>query len=259
MRLLTIPADADGNSTPGFSKLSLSLASTPEEVREVQRLRYKVFIEAMGLSSLANEEGLDQDEYDAYCDHLIVRDTRTLKVVGTYRVLSPQVARKIGQFYSEGEFDLSRLNNLRSSIAEAGRACIHPDYRSGGVIMMLWAGLAAFMKREKCDYLIGCASISLADGGHNAAALYHALSDTKLAPAEYRVAPHLPFPIAEREAGHIPAMPPLIKGYLRGGAWICGEPAWDPDFHSADLFMLLPLAKLDRRYARHYLKEAETI
>lgn len=261
MRLLTIPADVDANagSGPSFSKLSLSLASTPEEVREVQRLRYKVFIEAMGLSTLANEEGLDKDEYDVYCDHLIVRDTRTLKVVGTYRVLSPQAARKIGQFYSEREFDLSRLNNLRSSIAEAGRACIHPDYRSGGVIMLLWAGLAAFMKREKCNYLIGCASVSLADGGHNAAALYHALSDTNLAPAEYRVTPHLPFPVAQREAGHVPNMPPLIKGYLRGGAWVCGEPAWDPDFHSADLFMLLPLAKLDSRYARHYLKEAKTI
>lgn len=255
MRLLTIPAD----SNPSFSKLALSLASTPEEVREVQRLRYKVFIEAMGLSGLANEEGLDRDEYDEHCDHLIVRDTRTLKVVGTYRVLSPQAARSIGRFYSEGEFDLSRLDNLRGHIAEAGRACIHPDYRSGGGIMMLWAGLAAYMKREQCEYLIGCASVSLADGGHNAAALYHALSDASMAPAEYRVTPLLPFPLGEREHGGEPNVPPLIKGYLRGGAWVCGEPAWDPDFHSADLFMLLPLSRLDRRYARHYLKEAQSI
>jgi putative hemolysin len=251
MRLLTTSADTN----PGPSKLTLSFASTPEEVREVQRLRYKVFIEAMGLSSLKNAEGLDKDEYDAYCDHLIVRDSRTLKVVGTYRVLSPQAARKIGRFYSEQEFDLSRLDNLRNSIAEAGRACIHPDYRGGAVIMLLWSGLAAFMKREKCDYLIGCASVSLADGGHNAAALYHALAESNLSPADYRVMPHLPFPTEEREPGHRATIPPLIKGYLRGGAWICGEPAWDPDFHSADLFMLLPLAKLDSRYARHYLKE----
>src|ERR1035437_10368420 len=144
MRLLTIPA----NANPNFSKLTLSLASTPQEVREVQRLRYKIFIEAMGLTSLANADGLDQDEYDACCDHLIVRDTKTLKVVGTYRVLSPHAARRIGKFYSEQEFDLSRLDNLRDRIAEAGRACIHPDYRSGGVIMLLWAGLAAFMKKE---------------------------------------------------------------------------------------------------------------
>ncbi|MDP9109258.1 MAG: GNAT family N-acetyltransferase [Pseudomonadota bacterium] len=251
MRLFTTTADA----TPSFSKLTLSLATTPEEVREVQRLRYKVFIETMGLSSLQNPEGLDRDEFDAYCDHLIVRDARSLKVVGTYRVMSPHAARKMGQYYSEQEFDLSRLDNLRPRIAEAGRACIHPDYRSGGVIMLLWAGLAAFMKREQCEYLIGCASISLADGGHNAAALYHALSENNLAPVDYRVTPHLPFPIDARESGHTPVTPPLLKGYLRSGAWVCGEPAWDPDFHSADLFMLLPLAKLDSRYARHYLGE----
>ncbi|MDB5764882.1 MAG: family N-acetyltransferase [Herminiimonas sp.] len=255
MRLLTTPADSNQN----FSKLTLSLATTPEEVREVQRLRYKVFIEAMGLSALANSDELDRDEFDDYCDHLIVRDSKTLIVVGTYRVLSPHAARRIGRFYAEQEFDLGRLDNLRGRIAETGRACIHPDYRSGGVIMLLWAGLAAFMKKEKCDYLIGCASMSLADGGHNAAALYHALSDTNLAPLEYRVTPHLPFPINERDPGHKPQIPPLIKGYLRGGAWVCGEPAWDPDFHCADLFMLLPLAKLDDRYARHYLKETRPL
>lgn len=255
MRLLTISADAN----PSFPKLNLSLASTPEEVREVQRLRYKVFIEAMGLSALANADGLDKDDFDSYCDHLIVRDTKTLKVVGTYRVMGPNAARKMGRFYSEQEFDLSRLDNLRGSIAEAGRACIHPDYRSGAVIMLLWAGLAAFMKKENCQYLIGCASVSLADGGHNAAALYHALRDTNLAPGEYRVTPHIPFPIEERESGHVPHIPPLIKGYLRSGAWVCSEPAWDPDFHSADLFLLLPLAKLESRYARHYLKETRAL
>jgi len=255
MRLLT----TSSNATPGFPKLNLSLASTPEEIREVQRLRYKVFIEAMGLTSLSNADGLDKDEFDDYCDHLIVRDSKTLKVVGTYRVMSPHAARKMGQFYSEQEFDISRLDNLRGSIAEAGRACIHPDYRSGGVIMLLWAGLAAFMKKENCRYLIGCASISLADGGHNAAALYHALNDTNLAPPEYRVIPHLPFPIEEREPVETPQIPPLIKGYLRSGAWVCGEPAWDPDFHCADLFLLLPLAKLDARYARHYLKETTNV
>lgn len=258
MRLQTSPADA--SSVQG--KLTLSFASTPEEVREVQRLRYKVFVETMGLSALVNAEGLDRDDFDHWCDHIIVRDSNSLNVVGTYRVLSPNAAREKGQFYSEQEFDLSRLSNLRGRIAEAGRACIHPDYRSGGVIMMLWAGLATFMKREQCEYLIGCASVSLADGGSNAAALYHSINDGNLAPAEYRVTPHLPFPIEERASaslsGHVAQVPPLIKGYLRSGAWICGQPAWDPDFHSADFFMMLPLAKLDGRYARHYLKEERT-
>lgn len=251
MRLTTVRADA----TTSFPKLSLSLATTPEEVREVQRLRYQVFVEAMGLESLQNSEGLEKDDFDDYCDHLLVRDTRTLKVVGTYRVLGGRGLARTGGFYSEGEFDLSRLHYLRPRILEAGRACIHPDYRGGGVIMMLWAGLAACMKRENAEYLIGCASVSLADGGNSVNGLYHKLASEHMAPPEYRVEPKLPFPLHDEPPTGDVAIPALIKGYLRSGAWICGLPAWDPDFHCADLFMMLPLARLESRYARHYLKE----
>ncbi len=253
MRVMTVGAD----SSASFPKLSLSLASTPEEIREVQRLRYKVFVEAMGLETLKNHDGLERDEFDEFCDHLIVRDTRTLEVVGTYRVLTPRALAHTRGFYSENEFNLDRLSSLRPRIIEAGRACIHPDYRSGGVIMMLWAGLAACMQREKAEFLIGCASVSLADGGHTINALYRKLAQENLCPPEYRVTPRLPFPLHKDPLSEGLQIPALIKGYLRSGAWVCGEPAWDPDFHSADLFMMLPLSRLDSRYARHYLKEAE--
>lgn len=253
MRLLTVSAD----SVPSFPKLSLSLVSSTAELREVQRLRYKVFIEAMGLSALANRDGLDQDDYDPYCDHLIVRDNQTLKIVGTYRVLPPSAVEKTGGFYSEKEFNLSRLNHLRSRITEAGRACIHPDYRSGSVIMMLWAGLAACMRKEKSEYLIGCASVSLADNGNTINSICRSLTRDQISPAEYRVEPLLAFPLHEEPLPDKWQMPPLIKGYLKSGAWICGDPAWDPDFHTADLFMMLPLSRLDSRYARHYLKDTE--
>jgi putative hemolysin len=108
------------------------------------------------------------------------------------------------------------------------------------------------MRRHQCEYLTGCASISLADGGHNAVAVYQRLLKDHLAPPEYRVTPHLPFPIGQVEAARSPQVPALLKGYMRSGAWICGEPAWDPDFESADLFVMMPLANLDTRYARHY-------
>ena len=255
MRQLAPSTTTSSESSAHAPKLSLSLASSPEEIREVQRLRYKVFIETMGLSALQNQQGLDQDEFDEYCDHLIVRDNRTLLIVGTYRILGPHAARKIGRFYSEAEFDLARFEPIRNQIAEAGRACIHPDYRSGAVIMLLWAGLAAFMRREQCQYLVGCASISLADGGMNANAIYHRLQPEDLAPADYRVTPKLAFPLSQSDDASVQVtMPPLLKGYLRAGAWVCGDPAWDPEFHCADLFLLLPLENLDGRYSRHYLK-----
>jgi putative hemolysin len=255
MRLLTAPPDAG----TGISRLSLSFAATPEEVSEAQRLRYQVFIESVGLPRPAHHNGLERDEFDPYCEHLIVRDTSTSHVVGTYRLLGPDAARRRGRYYSEQEFDLRRFSHLRPRMAEAGRACIHPEYRSGGVIMLLWAGLAAFMERERCDHLIGCASISLADGGRNAAAIYHGLEESNIAPSEYHVVPRLPYRVGKHEPGYQPQIPPLIKGYLRSGAWVCGEPAWDPYFHCADLFMLLPLAKLESRYARRYLREAKIL
>ncbi|MGV7211305.1 GNAT family N-acetyltransferase [Oxalobacteraceae bacterium A2-2] len=248
---------ADVRASAG--KLVLSMASTPEELREVQRLRYKVFIETLGLTSLMRADGLDSDEFDEHCDHLIVRDTDSLEVVGTYRLLSPSRARKLGRLYSENEFDLNRLNNVRGRMVEAGRACIHPDYRGGSVIMLLWSGLADYMRRERSEFLIGCASISLADGGHNAVAVYNQLKNSFLAPAEYRVTPHLPFPFAKLEPAQRAQVPALLKGYMRSGAWICGEPAWDPDFESADLFLLLPLSNLDARYARHYGVAGEAV
>ena len=244
-----IPSQETRQHSP---RLVLSVASSASEVREVQRLRYKVFIEGLGLTAMKNAERLDRDEFDEHCDHLIVRESVTLKVVGTYRVLSAAKARKIGRFYSENEFDLGRLNHLRTRIVEAGRACIHPEYRGGSVIMLLWAGLADYMRRERCDYLVGCASMSVADGGHNAIAVYQSLLAAHAAPAEYRVTPHLPFPIHELTPARSPQIPPLIKGYVRSGAWLCGEPAWDPDFESADMFLMLPLANLDSRYAKHY-------
>jgi len=184
-----------------------------------------------------------------------VRDTRSLKVVGTYRVMGQRAIAKTGGFYSESEFDLSRLQHLKPRILEAGRACIHPDYRSGGVIMMLWAGLAACMQREKAEYLIGCASVSLAYGGNTINGVYRQIASTHMAPPEYRVEPKLAFPLPDEAPATGVVVPALIKGYLRSGAWICGEPAWDPDFHCADLFMMLPLARMESRYARHYLKD----
>jgi putative hemolysin len=230
-----------------------SLARTDSEVREAQKLRYKVFAEEMGAKMPGREERIDQDRYDRYCDHLLVRDTDTNEVVGTYRILSPDQAKKAGGYYSEGEFDLSRLDHLRDSMVEVGRSCVHPDYRGGGVITLLWAGMAQYMLKNNYDYLIGCASISMADGGHNAANIYNRIKSASMSPPEWRVFPScaLPFEALGDRAEEF--LPPLIKGYLRLGAYVCGDPAWDPDFNTADLLVLLPMSRLNKRYAKHFL------
>ena len=207
----------------------------------------------MGARLSSRTPGVDRDIYDPFCEHLIVRDEAAGRIVGTYRILSPAAARKVGGYYSENEFDLTRLQNLRSRLVEIGRSCIDADYRSGAVIALLWSGLARYKQENGYDYLIGCASVSMADGGHNAASLYNRLREKHLAPLEYHVFPRYPLPLGSLRGDLEAEAPPLIKGYLRAGAWICGEPAWDPDFNTADLPILMPINKVDDRYARHFM------
>lgn len=234
---------------------TVAFARSASEIEAAQRLRHRVFAEEMGARLVSRIAGIDADFYDPYCEHLIVRDEEAGLVVGTYRILTPGAARKVGSYYTDNEFDLTRLEHLRPSLVELGRSCIHPDHRSGAVITLLWAKLAEFMLRNDYRYLIGCASVGMADGGHNAANLYVQQIDAHLAPLEYRVFPRHPLPFERLVTGHAAEVPPLLKGYLRAGAWICGDPAWDPDFNTADLPLLLPMDRLDRRYARHFLKK----
>lgn len=233
-------------------RLDVRLATGESEVREAQRLRYQVFAEEMGARLTGASDGLDTDRFDQHCDHLLVRDLETEEVVGTYRLLTPEAAVAAGGYYSEQEFDLSRLMPLRSGLVEAGRSCVHRDYRSGAAIGLLWSGLARYMRERGYSHLTGCASISMADGGHAAANIYARLTETHLVPREYRVFPHLGLPVGALADQRECYLPPLIKGYLRLGAYICGAPAWDPDFNTADLLMLLPLAQLNERYGRRY-------
>lgn len=234
-------------------KLQYSFARTQIEVMEAQHLRYKIFAEEMG-ARLKGHDELDRDGFDVFCDHLLVRDVESGKVVGTYRILDPYMANEAGGYYSAGEFDLTRLLHLSPTMAEVGRSCVHQDYRNGATIALLWSGLAKYMQHHGYEYLIGCASISMADGGHMAASLYSQLAQKHMAPVEYHVFPRCPLPIGALQQDLKVACPPLIKGYLRAGAWICGEPHWDPDFNTADLLIMLPMSRLSQRYAEHFLK-----
>jgi len=236
-------------------RLSVSLARDIGEVREAQRLRYKVFAEEMGARLTSREAGVDEDIFDDFCDHLLVRDSSCGEVIGTYRILAPHRAKQIGGYYSEQEFDLTRLAHLRPGMVEIGRSCVHPDYRGGAVITLLWSGLADYLRTRNYSYLIGCASVSMDDGGHTAASLYHSLAQTRLAPVEWHVFPRHPLALDKLDCHRQVTTPPLIKGYLRVGAYVCGEPAWDADFNTADLMLLLSIRQMNLHYARHFMSK----
>ena len=238
-------------------QLTVGWARDQSEVREAQRLRWRVFGEEMGAQLKTTHPRLDQDVFDDYCEHLIVRDQSTQEVVGTYRLLTPTQARRAGSYYAETEFDLTRLRRIRDDMVELGRSCVHPSYRNGAVIMALWGALAQFMTNNQLRWMVGCATVPMScqtsAPGHEAASVWRKAFDMRPGAFEHRVRPRLPLPIDSMEQNLPVELPPLIKGYLRLGASVIGEPAWDPDFNAADLPMLLNLDQIPVRYRKHLL------
>jgi putative hemolysin len=233
--------------------LITSWCQTPAEVKEAQRLRYRVFVEEMGARIPLEEAGVDSDEFDPWCQHLIVRSKQNAEVIGTYRVLTPESAKKLGRIYTDSEFDLHAFDRLRPKMIEVGRSCVHPDYRSGSSIMALWRGLGQFMKVHGYESLLGCASVRMDDGGAYAHSLYCQFEKDGILSDDFQATPHksLDTTTLSPIAGSKP--PPLLKGYLRLGASICGRPAVDPQFNTADFLTLLRLENLNPRYAKHFL------
>ena len=259
--LLTTPAET------GTSGYTLLIADSAAQVAAAQRLRHTVFVEEFGANLSSPVPGLDVDEFDAHCEHLIVREDRTGAVVGTYRMLPPDRLAGAGGRYAEAEFDLSPLAPLRDGLVEIGRSCVDPAHRSGAVINLMWAGIARYLHLRGLRWLGGCGSVPLGDGGATAAGVWAEVQRRHLAPPPMRVRPHRPWlaepsgaaALAEVSSagavahrGRVP-MPPLLRGYLRLGAWICGEPAYDPVFDSADFYVLFSLDRMHPRYRRHFL------
>ncbi|WP_433827146.1 GNAT family N-acetyltransferase [Actinoplanes sp. CA-015351] len=237
----------------GTSGYTLLIADDASLVEAAQRLRHEVFAGELG-ATLAGPAGLDTDEFDQYCDHLLVRDDSTGEVVGTYRMLPPRAAELAGRRYADGEFDLSALRPLRDHLVETGRSCVHPDHRSGAVVNLMWAGIARYMHLNNLRWLGGCASVPLADGGVTAAGVRERINAKHLSPPAMRVRPRRPWTPPEGLAGDPKtAVPALLKGYLRLGSWVCGEPAYDADFDCADFYVLFSMDRLDPRYRRHFL------
>ncbi|MFH9979036.1 GNAT family N-acetyltransferase [Streptomyces sp. NPDC017179] len=236
------------------TRYTVALARDEADVRAAQRLRHDVFAGEMGALLSTPQPGHDVDPFDAYCDHLLVRDTTTGQVVGTYRLLPPERAAIAGRLYAEGEFDLTALAPIRPGLVEVGRSCVHPDHRDGTVIGLIWAGLARYMVDRGHEWLAGCCSIPLADGGALASATWERVREKNLAPQEHRVRPLLPWiPRTDLPAAPRTELPALLRGYLRLGAQVCGEPAHDPDFGVADLYVLLSMRRVSPRYLRHFL------
>lgn len=234
-------------------RFEVSFARTAQEIRETQQLRYRIFAGELGAQIDGGEQGIDHDQYDRWCRHLMVRDSGSGQLIACTRILTGDQAPNAGGFYSESEFDLAMLDSLRGRVMEIGRTCVNAEHRNGAVIATLWQGIAAMISAEGFDYVFGCASIGLEDGGGAAHAILGQIRDKHLAPDYQRVRPFIPLPAADLRLNEKPRLPPLLKAYLSLGAKACGEAYWDRDFNCADVFMLLNVSDLNPRYARHFL------
>lgn len=232
--------------------LVVGLAQSDEELEAIQRLRFDVFSAEYEAKVADHGSNIDRDAFDNWCEHLMVKDMGTDQVVGTYRVLTPHQAKRAGGYYSESEFDLAGLGDIKASLVEFGRACIHGEYRNGSVLMMLWSGLAEILKQGRYEHVFGCASVSLRDDGVTAATVWRNVKATIGQDASPVVVPLHRYPV-DRLDSNLPAeVPALLRGYLRLGARVCGEPAWDPDFNTADFPMLLSVSQMGTRYRKHF-------
>ena len=248
--------------TTDTPRYTLLLSTDPALIEAAQRLRHDVFTSEPGFAvsgaSPGFEAGLDADRFDEHCDHLLVREDNSGELVGCYRMLPPPGAIAAGGLYTATEFDVGGLDPLRPSLVEMGRAVVREDHRNGGVVLLMWAGILAYLDRCGYDYVAGCVSVPVQGSkGEAPGSQIRGVRDfvRRRHAAPYTVHPNRPVIIDGKGLDDIdpPArvsVPPLMRGYLRLGAQVCGDPAQDPDFGVGDFPALLDKRQADTRYLR---------
>ena len=211
----------------------------------------------MGARLPISSGGLDVDLFDDYCEHLIVQDTKTSEVIGTYRVLTPTQALRVGSMHLDTSFDLTRLRQYREKMVEVGKGCVHPAHRNGGVIMALWGELFKFMQRNQLDFMIGSNPIpmtqDISTSARLAVSIWLQLKEFHLAPIEFQIRTRTPLPIELLASDLHVDLPPLIQAYLRLGAKVLGQPSWTPNSNTVDVPMMMRANDLHPKYQKHFL------
>jgi len=238
---------------PLFKRLTLSvtIATSQQDIAQCLRLRYEIFAIEMNAKLDTLKPGLDMDYFDQYARHLMVKDETTGRVIATTRLMNSEQARSAGAFYSETEFDMDALLQLKATYLEVGRTCIAASHRNGVVLNLLWRGIARLASIDKVDFLIGCASIPLNNSPAYAHSIMRYLKKYAYAPDALRVYPKQELPEQHQHETTDVILPTLLKGYLKLGASICGEACYDKDFHVADVLILLHRKQLEERFKRH--------
>lgn len=241
----------------------IKFAENREEIKKALRLRYEIFNieQGKGLKS-AKEHGIDEDEFDEYCLHLLVIEKKSGHAVGTYRIHLGSVASSARGFYSSREFEIEGLDKIAAGSVEFGRSCVSSKFRTGVGVALLWGGIAELLSRVNLKYMLGCVSLEETDSAIGWALYKYfykigRISDKLIArPLKEFV---LQYPdedkiekLLSNEKGLKRYIPPLFRGYLRVGSNICGEPAFDHEFGTIDFLILVERKNVPERYMRHF-------
>jgi L-ornithine Nalpha-acyltransferase len=246
----------------------LRLAEGQDEVEAAQALRFRVFYEEMAARPTAEMAAArrDFDDFDQYCDHLLVIDHRhgagAAGVVGTYRLLRRSAAARAGGFYSADEFDISPLQAHFGEILELGRSCVGANHRSRAVAQLLWRGVADYVLYHNITLMFGCASLPGVDPDRLAVPLSYLHHDhlappqlrARALPGRYVAMGKLAVDSFDHKAA-LDSLPPLIKGYLRLGAFVGDGAVVDEQFHTTDVCIVVKTDWVTGRYYRHYTRD----
>jgi len=251
------PANA-GWKPMELGQYRVTLAQTLAQREAACRLRFKVFNIELGEGLQASyKTGLDTDQFDLFCDQLIVEDRSSRSIVGTYRMQTGSTARQMLGYYSEQEFDFAPYEAIRHSVLELGRASIDREHRSSEVLTLLWRGIAQYTRLHNLRYLIGCSSVNSQDP-RVGWQMYRQLAGFQV-PDEFRTAPTPAYALpATDEAPEVVAkVPKLLRTYIGIGAKICGAPALDREFGTIDFLTLLDMRELTPAARTRFLTEAQ--
>jgi len=246
-------AESSSIAIPRRAAYALRLAKTPADLEAAQRLRFAVFnLELNEGLDTAYLSGRDADRFDECCDHLLVEDTGTGAVVGTYRLQTGQLAAAHHGYYSAQEFDFAPFEPIRCETVELGRACVHRDHRRLSVLNLLWRGIARYALDRRANFLIGCSSLTSQDAAEGAA-VYATLKTEHLADEPFRTQPLAAYqPPASTATAGTPSVPKLLRAYLSLGAKICGPPALDREFKTIDFLTLIDLRSAPDAVRQHF-------
>jgi len=234
-------------------KFSISIATNKKSIDSCLRLRHEVFNTETDKTFHGFENKFRENRFDKISKHIMVIEKSTNRVVATTRLLSSLDITYTGFFCLETEFDISNLHDLPGNIMEVGRICVHKDFRKGVVLGKLLQGIANIVTKTKIDYLIGCACIQIKnDDRHNIKSLMQYLRRHYFSNQEMRVHPLASLATDSNINNSNVNLPTLLKGYIRQGAVVCGEPYWNARTGVADVFVLLEIKKMNRRYSKYF-------